>query len=80
MEKKLGLSEAKIAEARDLASAICAPVMDFVADHTSMTVERATLRLMGADGADADGVPVPNLVVDSLRDRIGSGAAASYAG
>ncbi|MGB4573254.1 MAG: lysine 5,6-aminomutase subunit alpha [Rectinemataceae bacterium] len=80
MEKKLGLSEAKIAEARDLASAICAPVMDFVADHTSVTVERATLRLMGADGADADGVPVPNLVVDSLRDRIGSGAAASYAG
>lgn len=79
MKEKLGLSKEKIAEARERAIAICAPVLDFIHEHTSVTVERATLRLLGADGADADGVPVPNLVVDSLRQNLSEGAALRYA-
>ncbi len=67
MKEKLGLSKGKIAEARSLASGIVAPVLDFIDGHTTVTVERATLRIAGADGADADGVPVPNLIVDQLR-------------
>jgi len=53
--------------------------MDFVGDHSSVTVERATLRLAGADGANPDGVPVPNLVVDQVRDRLDGGALVWYA-
>ena len=49
-------------------------MQEFIEAHTTVTVERATLRLAGADGADADGVPVPNLVVDQLRDRLEEGA------
>jgi beta-lysine 5,6-aminomutase alpha subunit len=67
MESKLGLPVESIDRARALAASIVAPVLDFVAGHTSVTVERATLRLLGADGASADGIPVPNLVVDQLR-------------
>jgi len=81
MREKLGLSKEQIARARELAAAVTAPVLAFVADHTSVTVERATLRLLGADGAGADGVPVPNLVVDQLRAAPGgleSGAAERY--
>lgn len=78
MDSKLGLSEARIARARDLASHIVKPVMDFVEAHTTVTVERATLRLAGADGADAEGVPVPNLVVDQLKDRLEQGALRTY--
>jgi beta-lysine 5,6-aminomutase alpha subunit len=66
MDNKLGLSEERIARARALASRIVQPVLGFIDGHTTVTVERATLRLAGADGADADGVPVPNLVVDQL--------------
>jgi len=81
MMDKLGLSREEIARARDLASRIAAPVLDFVAGHTTVTVERATLRLAGADGADTDGVPVPNLVVEELRaaGRLGGGALRYYA-
>jgi beta-lysine 5,6-aminomutase alpha subunit len=79
MREKLGLSKEKIAEARELAKEICAPVLAFVDDHTSVTVERATLRLAGADDADADGVPVPNLIVDQARESLEDGAFCLYA-
>jgi beta-lysine 5,6-aminomutase alpha subunit len=78
MDNKLGLSEERIGKARELASRIVQPVMTFVADHTTVTVERATLRLAGADGADADGVPVPNLVVDQLKGNLENGALLAY--
>ncbi len=79
IRNKLNLSQEKIDHARELAARICSPVLEFIKAHTTVTVERATLRLMGADGASPDGVPVPNLVVDSLRDRLGQGAALWYA-
>ena len=82
MRKKLGLSEEKIVRGRELASSIVEPVMVFVRRHTTVTVERATLRIAGADGADPDGIPVPNKIVDSLiasGKGIGSGALLAYA-
>jgi beta-lysine 5,6-aminomutase alpha subunit len=78
VERKLGLSDEKIARARTLAHGIVAPVRTFIEAHTSVTVERATLRLAGADGADADGVPVPNLIVDQLAGRLEGGALRWY--
>ena len=74
MESRLHLPKERIDRARELASRIVAPVQEFIDAHTTVTVERATLRLAGADGADADGVPVPNLVVDQLRERLDEGA------
>ena len=78
MKPKLGLSEEKVSRARELASAIATPVQDYIDRHTTVTVERATLRALGADGVNADGVPVPNIAVDSLKDDMQSGAAARY--
>ena len=74
MEKRLHLPPERIDRARELAKRIVAPVQVFIEAHTTVTVERATLRLAGADGADADGVPVPNLVVDQLQDCLEDGA------
>ena len=67
MKSKLNLPADRVAYARTLAERITAPVQDFIDGHSSVTVERATLRLAGADGANPDGVPVPNLVVDQIR-------------
>ncbi len=78
MEPKLGLPPERIARARKLAEQIVSPVQRFIDAHTTVTVERATLRLAGVDGADADGVPVPNLVVDQLKDRLEEGALKYY--
>jgi beta-lysine 5,6-aminomutase alpha subunit len=74
MMNKLGLETAKISEAKKLASGIVDTVQEYILGHTTVTVERATLRLMGVDGADRDGVPVANLIVDRLGDKLEYGA------
>jgi len=78
MATKLALSQERIERARELAKRIVSPVQDFIEEHTTVTVERATLRLAGADGADQDGVPVPNLVVDQLKGKLENGAITYY--
>ncbi len=67
MRTKLHLPKDRVDYARQLAQRITAPVAAFIDTHSSVTVERASLRLAGADGANADGVPVANLVVDQIR-------------
>ncbi|MCG8573036.1 MAG: lysine 5,6-aminomutase subunit alpha [Spirochaetes bacterium] len=75
---KLGLSLEKIAHARELAEQITAPVQQYIEKHTTTTIERATLRLLGADQVDSEGVPVPNLIISTLSDRINSGSTRYY--
>lgn len=67
MKAKLNLPADRIAYARSLAERIAVPVSSFINSYSSVTVERAALRLAGADGANSDGVPVANLVVDRIR-------------
>ena len=78
VKSKLGLSKPKIDQARKLAAGITAPVQAFIAAHTTVTIERATLRLLGADGANADGVPVPNLIAAQCGEKLAGGAASFY--
>ncbi len=75
---KLGIPQDLTDRARGLARRIAEPVQEYIGVHTTVTVERATLRLFGADGVNPEGVPVPNLLVDSLGDRISRGAAEAY--
>ncbi|MGM0606898.1 MAG: lysine 5,6-aminomutase subunit alpha [Candidatus Muiribacteriota bacterium] len=75
---KLGLSKSKIERARKLAEEITFPVEKFIERHTTVTVERATLRMLGADGVDSEGVPVSNLIVDKLKDNMGYGVSKFY--
>ena len=77
-KSKLGLSEKRIAEARELAAKIVIPVQEYIAKNTTDTVERATLRMLGADGADSDGVPVPNIITKQLHEKLGHGTARYY--
>ena len=77
-KSKLGLSATRIAHARELASSIVGPVQDYVSKHTTDSVERATLRMLGADGADSNEIPVPNLITDSLKENLSHGVARYY--
>ncbi|MEO6835000.1 MAG: lysine 5,6-aminomutase subunit alpha [Candidatus Tumulicola sp.] len=76
---ELRIDRAGVDRCRALAAAVVAPVEEFIAAHSTVSVERAVLRLLGVDGIGADEVPVPNLIVDSLppsqRDR---GAALAF--
>ncbi|MFA7576653.1 MAG: lysine 5,6-aminomutase subunit alpha [Candidatus Muiribacteriota bacterium] len=75
---KLNLSQEKISHARKLAEKITEPVQSFIEKNTTVTVERATLRILGADDVNADGVPVPNIIVDELTDKLQYGTAKFY--
>jgi beta-lysine 5,6-aminomutase alpha subunit len=63
---ELGIDRAAVGRCRLLAAAIAAPVQEFIAAHSTVSVERAVLRLLGVDGVGPDDVPVPNLIVDAL--------------
>lgn len=72
---KLSLDPGKISHARELAGIVAQPVLEVISRHTTDSVERATLRLMGLEGADADGVPYANVLISRLHKRLGEGAA-----
>lgn len=66
MEPKLNLSSERIGSARDAAKEIAHEVDLYISKRTTVSVERTVLRLMGIDGVDAEGIPLPNRVVDHL--------------
>ncbi|MEU8270287.1 lysine 5,6-aminomutase subunit alpha [Sphaerisporangium sp. NPDC049002] len=68
---KLGLDPAVIAKARALAARAAEPVIELARTHTTVSVERAVLRLAGVTGADADGTPWVNRITDAVREQAG---------
>jgi beta-lysine 5,6-aminomutase alpha subunit len=68
---KLNLDPAKVAEARALARRAGEPVTRLAATHTTVSIERAALRLAGLDGADPGGMPWVNRLVDAVRTSVG---------
>lgn len=69
MKSKLGIDFDKVDHARDVARKIAYEVQSFVEGYTTVAVERTLCRLLGIDGVDANGVPLPNVVVDVLKDK-----------
>ncbi|GGA46184.1 L-beta-lysine 5,6-aminomutase alpha subunit [Kroppenstedtia guangzhouensis] len=69
MRDKLRLDPSQIARARTAATRIAADMDEFIAKRTTVAVERTVLRLMGVDGVDSEGVPLPNVVIDHLLQK-----------
>ncbi|MDQ6933555.1 MAG: lysine 5,6-aminomutase subunit alpha [Candidatus Eremiobacteraeota bacterium] len=64
---------------RGLAESIVASVSKFIMAHSTVSVERAVLRLLGVDGVGADEVPLPNLIVEKMGNgQRSSGVARSF--
>ncbi len=68
---KLGLDPAVVRRARALAKRAAAPVERMARSHTTVSVERAVLRLGGVAGADGGGMPWVNHLVDAVRAQVG---------
>ncbi len=71
MPGKLHLDPATVRRARSLARKVGRPIVRLAQDHTTVSVERATLRLAGLTGADADGTPWVNRLADAVRADVG---------
>lgn len=81
MESKLNLNWELVNEARESAKNIAADTQKFIDRHTTVTVERTVCRLLGIDGIDEVNVPLPNIVVDNIKEGNGLGlGAAMYIG
>src|SRR5574344_829693 len=76
MQSKLGLDFNKVAKAKGLAKDIATDVQSFVEHYTTVATERTICRALGIDGVDENMVPIPNRVVDELKDKgvLGQGA------
>ncbi len=67
----LRLETRMVRKARVLAAKSGAPVVKMAKRHTTISVERAVLRLAGLEGADVDGIPWVNRLVDAVREQTG---------
>ncbi len=67
----LELDPAVVRKARSLARRAGRPVVDLARSHTTVSVERATLRLAGLAGADHENLPWVNHLVDAVRGEVG---------
>lgn len=68
MESKLNLNPQLIDSARSAAGRIADNVQLFIDKNTTVTVERAIARLMGVDGVDEIEKPLPNVLVDHIKE------------
>jgi len=77
MESKLNLNWDLVEKARQSAKNIAKDTQEFIDIHTTVTVERTVCRLLGIDGVDEAFVPIPNIVVDNIKNGNGLGLGAS---
>ena len=68
---KLDLDPATVKQARSLARKAGRPIVTMAKKHTTVAVERATLRLAGLEGADPEGTPWVNRLLDVVRADVG---------
>jgi beta-lysine 5,6-aminomutase alpha subunit len=75
------LNQDQVNRLKSLACDIAEQVQNFIAHHSSISVERAILRLYGVDGVNRDGTPLPNRLVEILQEkgRLAGGASRPFA-
>jgi beta-lysine 5,6-aminomutase alpha subunit len=74
---RLTVDTEKVARCRALAAGIARDVQSTIDAHTSVGLERTVARAYGVEGADGDGTPLANALVDRLHKQrlVGFGVA-----
>jgi beta-lysine 5,6-aminomutase alpha subunit len=70
-DHKLALDAATVRRARSLAREAGRPIVRLARTSTTVSVERAVLRLAGVTGADPDGIPWVNRLADAVQAEVG---------
>ena len=66
LASKLNLNFNLVEKARKIAEVIALDTQKFIDNHSTTSNERTVCRLLGIDGIDEFGVPLPNVVVDHI--------------
>jgi beta-lysine 5,6-aminomutase alpha subunit len=75
---KLDLDPGVVAACRQAAKQISEQVAERIAGHTTMSVERSIVRMLGVDGANDLEAPLPNVLVDHVHQGGGLGRGIAY--
>jgi beta-lysine 5,6-aminomutase alpha subunit len=77
VKNKLNLNFKLVDDARKIAKKIVIDIQKFIDQHTTTSIERTICRLLGINGTDEFGVPLPNVVVDHVikKGQINKGVA-----
>ncbi|HPX70385.1 MAG TPA: lysine 5,6-aminomutase subunit alpha [Bacillota bacterium] len=78
MTSKLNLDRRVIDSARSHAKNIAESMQSFINAHTTVSTERTILRLLGVDGVDDVDRPLPNVLVDAIKDAGGLPRGVAY--
>lgn len=78
MKSKLNLDPKVIDSARSAACHIAEDTQKFIDKNTTVTVERTVARLLGVDGVDEIETPLPNILVDNIKEGGGLNRGASF--
>jgi beta-lysine 5,6-aminomutase alpha subunit len=68
-KSKVGLDFQRVVHAKQVAANIAAEVQQFVNNYTTVAVERTICRLLGVDKVDENEVPLPNVLVEQLKEK-----------
>lgn len=78
MKSKLNLDPKVVDSARQHAANIARDMQDFISRHTTVSTERTILRLLGVDGVDDVDNPLPNVLVDQIKEAGGLPTGVAY--
>lgn len=67
MKEKLNLDQKLIDLCRSYTAEIADEIEEKINKNTTTSVERTVLRLLGIDGVDEHGIPLPNVIVDKVK-------------
>lgn len=75
---KLNLDSSMIDRGRNAARKIAEDTQGFIDLHSTVAVERTIARLYGIDGVEDAGIPLPNVVVDNIKNGGGLSKGVAY--
>ena len=78
MKSKLNIDPKIVDSARQHAANIAHDMQEFIERHTTVSTERTIVRLLGIDGVDELETPLPNVVVDHIKDAGALPTGAAY--
>ncbi|MBI9046073.1 MAG: lysine 5,6-aminomutase subunit alpha [Anaerolineaceae bacterium] len=78
IKSKLNLDFTLVEQARKTAFQIADDVQTYIIQNTTVSVERTIARLLGVDGVDESGVPLPNILVNQLSEKNGLSMGAAF--
>jgi len=78
LKSKLNLDQKKIKNSRNAARKIAEETQKFIENHTTISVERTVVRLLGVDNVNEIEEPLPNVLVDNIKDGGGLQQGAAF--